>query len=125
VTDDATVTAQLTVLAASPKARWKKFRKFEMVCGGCGDTLIQVMTTQPWVILTRAKDTGRAWEWYRYDADPRQRLSSSCHCQTIAFTRGLVLEYVAAGRTKVLHPAKFNRGRDTWPSQRMVDGPLE
>ena len=124
------VQAQLKALAAVPRARWKKFRKFEEVCGGCGDILIEVMTTQPWVILTRAKDAGSALTWYPYDGDPVDRLRSTCRCQTIAFPRGLVLKYVAAGRTKVIHPAKFNsRARGVQlPGQqiaRLVDGPLE
>jgi len=49
--------AQLAALGAGPKERWRRFRLLELVCGGCGDVLLEVMNTSPYrVVLVHGAD---------------------------------------------------------------------
>jgi hypothetical protein len=41
---------QLDALRRGPRERWRCFRLHEVVCGGCGDTLVEVMDTDPYPV---------------------------------------------------------------------------
>jgi len=42
---------QIQALRHGPRARWRKFRLLEVVCGRCGDLLVEVMDTDPFPTL--------------------------------------------------------------------------
>jgi hypothetical protein len=106
--DPLALNAQLAALAAGPKIRWRRFRQLEVVCAGCGDLLIEVMGTQPPVILTR---TPTASHYYPLAGDGAKMLTASCRCQTVPFTRTDLHHHLDRGASKVIHPAKFNTVR--------------
>jgi hypothetical protein len=109
VTDDVPVAEQLAAIAAT--GRWRKWRKLEIVCAGCGDTLVDVIATQPWVITTRRRDGGRHWNCHPLDGEPGEPGTSTCRCQTVHFTRGDIQRHLDAGTRRVVHPAKLNTQR--------------
>lgn len=49
----ASVQAQLTALDAGPRARWRRFRRCDVICESCREQLAQVMNTEPPVVVTR------------------------------------------------------------------------
>lgn len=103
LTDQQTLAAQLAALAAGSPAQWRKFRQLEVVCAGCGDLLIEVMGTQPPVILTR---TPTASHYYPLAGDGGKLFTASCRCQTVPFTRTDLKHHLDRGASKVIHPAK-------------------
>lgn len=108
LTGQQTLAAQLAALAAGPAARWAKFRQLEVVCAGCGDLLIEVMGTQPPVILTR---TPTASHYYPLAGDGAKLFTASCRCQTVPFTRTDLRRHLKRSASKVIHPAKSDTDR--------------
>jgi hypothetical protein len=74
---------QLAALNAGSRKRWRAFRKFELVCGGCGDTMVEVMTTQPWVILRHNRNDDDPWMIFLYDGPPDESIPVFCRCQAV------------------------------------------
>lgn len=49
----ASVQAQLTGLRAGTRARWRRFRRCDVICERCREQLAEVMNTDPAVVVTR------------------------------------------------------------------------
>lgn len=47
----------LAALRAGGRQTWRKFRLYELVCGGCGDTLVEIMMTSPWLTMLTRRTT--------------------------------------------------------------------
>jgi hypothetical protein len=83
-----TVAEQLAALASGPRVRWRRFRRLEIICGACGDTILEVMATQPPVILCKAQGSSSGRGIYHLlEGDPGEMFISSCRCMSEGFSR--------------------------------------
>jgi hypothetical protein len=105
--------AQLAALNAGPLKQWRAFRKFELVCRGCGDTMVEVMTTQPWVILRHNRDEDDPWTIFLYDGPPDESIPVFCRCQAVEerFSRSGIQFFVSTPWKKKYVQRAGERGR--------------
>jgi hypothetical protein len=100
---DEILQAQLAALTAGSRKRWKQFRRFELICAACGETILEVMATQPHVILPRVNARKITYGLpVPLDGDDDEPIISICRCRSPVVTRADVRGWMSHGRTYVL-----------------------
>lgn len=70
--------AQVAALRKGPASRWRRFRLHEVVCGQCGESLVEVMDTEPYaVVLTRRTIPSTVEASLAPDASGAERMAAS------------------------------------------------
>lgn len=110
---------QLDALRKAPKKTWRRHRRHEVVCGGCGRTLVEVMDTRPYPIVLhrtpRPAGPGAAhgWGWFPISDPPpaadteqarRGILVSVCDCQQVTLPLGTIFDSLRRGVAKRVLP---------------------
>jgi hypothetical protein len=100
---DADQLAALIAVTAHDQRRWRRWRLFELVCAVCGETILEVMATQPHVILPRGN--GRRIVYglpVPLDGADDEPIISICHCRSPVVTRADIRTWMSRGRKYVL-----------------------
>jgi hypothetical protein len=107
--------AALIAVTAHDRRRWRRWRLFELVCAVCGETILEVMATQPHVILPRGSPRkivyGRPLP---LDGDGEEPIVSICRCRSPVVTRGQIRGWMS-------QDAKYSLPADQGSSARTHD----
>ncbi len=109
---------QYDALRKAPRKTWRRHRLHEVVCGGCGRTLVEVMDTRPYPIVVhrRPRPDGpgpSGWGWFPIsdpapnadDEQARRRvLVAVCDCQRVTLPLGPIFDALRAGEAKRVLP---------------------
>ena len=105
---------QLTALRKGPRSRWRRFRLLEWVCDSCGESVLEVMRTDPFRVyqVRRGIDDRREGAWSFVALPPvrpagatQRPIAATCGCQDRMLTEAMLWDDLDEGRVKRTLPA--------------------
>lgn len=115
---------QLAALRRAPRKTWRRCRLHEVVCGGCGRPLVEVMDTRPYPIVLH-RQTAEApeaygshrrgdWHWFPISNPPPAPdslqatsgiIAAVCDCRQAILSLGHLFDSLRRGEVKRVLPA--------------------